>query len=118
MFSLVGCLLYGEHSYNLNIDENELNSKIELLFGAELSDFTDMSSVLYPLEEYKRGVANLRIKQIIYNDIMCGLLDADIMDEKLITHYLKFAEKYEKLSKKEMLLAFEIYKKAITDLVK
>ena len=101
MFSLVGCLLYGEHSYNLNIDENELNSKIELLFGAELSDFTDMSYVLYPLDEYKRGVANLRIKQIIYNDIMCGLLDADIMDEKLITHYLKFAEKYEKLSKKE-----------------
>lgn len=101
MFSLPGCVLYGEHSYNREIDIKELNKKLKILFNAELSDFTDISKALYPKGEFTLERNALAIKQIVYNDILCGLADYDTGDEKLISHYEGLYEKYNKLSEKE-----------------
>lgn len=96
MFSLAGCVLYGEHSYNLNVCESKLDDKLKLLFNAGLSDFIDMSLVLYPLKDCNFN-NNLNIKQIVYNDIMCGMADFDMMNENLMGHYKRLEDKYKKL---------------------
>ncbi len=100
-FSLPGCVLYGEYFYNKNISEDELNKKLKVLFNAEYSDFTDISKALYPFGEFIYRENILNIKQIVYNDILCGLADYDMMDEKLISLYEGLYDKYDTLSEKE-----------------
>lgn len=101
MFSLVGCALYGEHAYNKDIDNDLLKKRVKLLFNADLDDFMALSNVLYPLEmqSYEEPTYSVFIKQILFNDIMCGLVDAEMLDDRLVPIYQKLYNKYDKLAK-------------------
>lgn len=96
MFSLIGCALYGEHSYQKEMDMESLNAKIQLLFQADVQDFIDMSKALHPINGNP-----VSVKQILCSDILCGLLDDDIKEKSLVLHYRKLEETYRKLSEKE-----------------
>ncbi len=100
-FSLPGCALYAEHFYNRDINEDELNKKIKLLFNVEISDLKDISDALYPFGKFELEKSTFNIKMILYNDILCGIADADMMDDKLIAEYRRLNEKFEALSKVE-----------------
>lgn len=96
MFSLVGCALYGEHSYQKEIDMEALNMKLQILFQADRKAFLAMSKALYPV-----GERTLSVKQILYSDPLCGLLDDDIKEKALVSHYRELEETYRKLSGQE-----------------
>lgn len=96
-FSLVGCAHYGEHMYNSKVDYEAFSERVKILFGAELSDFKKMTDVLYPKEKFEMGKGALCVKQILYSDILCGFIDAEINDEKLVSYYKELADSYEKL---------------------
>ncbi len=100
MFTLPGCVLYGEYSYKKEVTEEEFNKKLKILFNASLDDFIDISRVLYPVKQFEFGKTELNIKHIIYNDILCGMADADISEE-LVAHYNKYYEKYSSASEKD-----------------
>lgn len=97
-FSLPGCVLYGEHSFNKEISEDELNEKTRLLFNADFSDFVDISDATYPGADYEFEKTNLCVKTIVYSDIMNGLADYDIAKDEFVVKYFEMAEKYRKLS--------------------
>ena len=101
MFSLMGCVLYGEHTYNENVSESSLKTRANILFGADMDDFEELTNVLYPLDKFEFGKAILSVKQIIYSDIMCGFVDCEMTDENIPVNYLKLAEKFEKLSQQD-----------------
>lgn len=102
MFSLPGCVLYGEHSYNAEISEEETDKKLMLLFGFKYSDIEDISTALYPLgKSYNQGNPSISVKQIIYNDILCGLADYEMKENDFSGLYGELAAKYEKLAENE-----------------
>lgn len=98
-FSLPGCVLYGEHSYNENFNQQELDKKLKLLFGFVTSDIEAISDALYPLKASEKS--KISIKQIVYNDIICGVADYDMSDEALLEIYGKLNDKYAKLAENE-----------------
>lgn len=98
MFSLIGCALYGEHSYTKEVNMESLRSKVRLLFQADIQDFIGMSEALYPC----RGSNDtLSVKQILYSDVMCGLVDRDIEGACLPEHYRNLEKRYRALSEQE-----------------
>lgn len=101
-FSLPGILLYGEHSYNAQVDLEVYNKRLKLLFGTNMGIFERISKVLYPIESFspeKRAV--LSIKQIMYNDILCGLADYEMRNKELPILYKKLYEEFKDHSEKD-----------------
>lgn len=101
MFSLMGCVLYGEHTYNENVSESSLKTRANILFGADMDDFKELTNVLYPLDKFEFRKTPLNVKQIIYSDILCGFVDYEMTDENIPVDYMNLAEKFEKLSQQD-----------------
>ena len=101
MFSLVGAVLYGEHSYNKEIDNKKLCEELKLLFNTSKETMLDISKALYPLGKYTHGKSVLSIKQIIYSDLLIGLCDFDMQDKKLPEYYNNLYNFYLKESGKD-----------------
>jgi len=99
-FAFVGFALYAENTYNYDFDMDSFNKKLNVLFGADASDFIAMSDAHFPLEQQIIDVKYpLCMKQVIYSDIMCGLADAEMMDERIAPNFAKLSERYFNLSK-------------------
>ena len=101
-FALPGIMLYGEHAYNAEVDQNLLDKRLRLLFGTEMKDFERISDALYPLEKFSpQRRAVLSAKQIVYNDILCGLADYEMRNNELPALYEKLYEEFDERSKKD-----------------
>lgn len=101
IFSLPACVLYGEHAYNKAVDNDILNKRIKMVFGTELNAFEKLSDALYPVGCFSRTKPSVCVKQILYNDIICGIVDYDMLNEEISSNYKKLYEEYKELSKKE-----------------
>ena len=101
MFSLPACVLYGEHSYNKVVDNDTVNKRIKMVFGTKLNAFERLSDALYPIGSFSRTNPSVCVKQILYNDIICGIVDYDMSNEEISSNYKELYEEYKELSKKE-----------------
>ncbi len=101
IFSLPACVLYGEHAYNKAVDNDILNKRIKMVFGTELNAFEKLSDALYPVGCFSRTKPSVCVKQILYNDIICGIVDYDMLNEEISSNYKKLYEEYTELSKQE-----------------
>ena len=101
IFSLPACVLYGEHAYNKAVDNDILSKRIKMVFSTELNAFERLSDALYPVGSFSRTKPSVCVKQILYNDIICGIVDYDMLNEEISSNYKKLYEEYKELSKKE-----------------
>jgi len=101
LFSLPACILFGEHSYNKVIDNDIVNKRIKMVFGTDINSFERLSNALYPVGKFSRTPPSLSAKQILYNDIICGIVDYDMSNEEISSNYKKLYEEYVELSKQE-----------------
>ena len=100
-FALPGIMLYGEHAYKREVDRELLDKRMKMLFGADREAFERISDALYPLDKFspeRRAV--LSAKQIVYNDILCGLADYEMRNESLPSLYEKLRKEFDALSEK------------------
>lgn len=101
-FGLVGTALYAENTYNYDFDMEKFNKRLDILFGVKAEDFIEMSDAHFPLEQQIIDVKSpLCLKQVIYSDIMCGLADSEMMDERIAPQFSKLSNKYGELSKED-----------------
>lgn len=98
---LLGLILFGEHAYYLNVDQQWLNRRCEFLTGLSVEDFM-------ALEELDL-VANIKVpnlkslnpsKYLIYQDILLGAFDKHIENAELQYYYRNLAKKYDVISNK------------------
>lgn len=101
LFSLPACVLYGEHAYNKSVDCNILKKRVEMLFGTEMTTFEKISDALYPTGSFSRTNPTVSVKQIVYNDIICGIADYELLNEEIFETYKKLYKEYNEIAKKE-----------------
>ncbi len=101
-FALPGIMLYGEHAYNAEVDREVLDKRLDLLFSTDIKSLERISDALYPLEKFSpQRRAVLSAKQIVYNDILCGLADYEMRNKELPALYNKLYEEFDEHSKKD-----------------
>ena len=101
LFSLPACVLYGEHAYNKSVDNDIVNKRVEIVFGTQMNVFERISDALYPTGSFSRTNPTVSVKQIMYNDIICGIADYELLNEDIYKTYKKLYDEYTELSKKE-----------------
>ncbi len=106
LFGLAGVVLYGEHAWQAQPQQADIDTRMRLLLGADMADFYDLSYASMPLTHHVDGggFPRLCLKSIVYSDILCGLADADMQDERLVPHYKALAQKFSALAQQEGVL--------------
>ncbi len=106
LFGLPGVVLYGEHAWESEPNQADTDARMRLLLGADTRDFLDMATACCPLERHttEQGPSRLNIKYIVYNDILCGLVDAELQDPRLVPIYNQLEQKFAALAQNEGIL--------------
>lgn len=110
--SLLGLMLFAEHSYYEEVDDDWLNRRCEFLTGLSMEDFFALEKLdLVPTVKYPNLKEANPSKYLTYQDILLGAFDKHIEGLELNSHYNKLAKEYEKISEKteeykEMYLTF------------
>ncbi len=101
LFGLMGVLLYGEHAWQSELQQADLDYRMQLLFGVTTADCLALSQGCTPLTVHVNGgPPRLCLKTIVYSDILCGLADADLQDPRLAPHYEGLSQKFAALAEK------------------
>lgn len=92
--TLPGLSLFAEHGYSYELDEEKFRKRMEFCLGSSYDDFANISGI----EETPGAVEkNLDYanpsKALMWQDILCGLIDKNIEGLPLNAHYEALAEK-------------------------
>jgi len=92
--TLPGLSLFAEHGYSFELDENKFRKRLEFCLGANYDDFFNISGIEETpgVIEKHNDPANPS-KALMWQDILCALIDRNIEGLPLNDHYEKLAEK-------------------------
>lgn len=111
---LPGIQLFAEYNYSENVDMNILNKNFKLCTGFDAEAFYALD--LDSLDVNKRDALAVS-KQILYQDVLCGLFDKNNACYDLREIYIKKLEKLNSLDVQKGMENLFVYYKALTELL-
>lgn len=98
---MLGLILFGEHGYCQDVDDNWLNERCEFLTSLSMDDFTCLEDLdLIPTVKKPNVLSLNPSKYLMFQDILLGAFDKHIEGLNLKEHYETLAEKYASIASK------------------
>lgn len=97
--TLLGLMLFAEHSYLDTVDDEWLNRRCEFLTGHQMQDFIGLGDldILLDIPTPNLPCYNPS-KYFLYQDLLLGAFDFYVKDEDLYSHYTELAERYDDIA--------------------
>lgn len=90
----LGMQLYGEYQYHETVSHDHLKKRFRQCLGYDMEAFLCLQVDNYP-EQWRSGNVVSVSKEVLYQDILCGLFDKNFEGLDLKGHYQKGLEKLE-----------------------
>ncbi len=98
---VLGLILFSEHGYCQDVDDNWLNERCEFLTGLSMDDFTCLEDLdLIPTVKKPNVLSLNPSKYLMFQDILLGAFDKHIEGLNLKEYYETLAEKYASIASK------------------
>ncbi len=92
--TMLGLALFAEHGYRDEVDEATLRRRFEFCADGDYDDFMLLDKV-DEIPSIKVGYDGNCSKQLMWQDVLCGLLDKNYECVPISEHYTKLADEFE-----------------------
>lgn len=115
--ALLGIQLYGEFNYFEDVSDEHLSKMFKICTGYDADAFDVFDIDAFGCEEAKYEA--IISKQVLYKDVLCGMLEKNHALLDLKSHYSKILEKFDSVkSQGDMDILIEYQKQLVTVLYK